>query len=594
MSIRRVVAVVCALMLAACAGRGVAPSGLPTVAASPTPPQSSGPTLVRESFTFLPPPPVSTNAAHHPLYVTADIASVQITLDSVNGSAPTTGGPLSVTTNLTITSCPCVVYGPGVPPGSDTFTLTAYDEPNATGNLIATASPTYTIASGQANNENVTLNGVPAAVSLVAPNATAGTAFRGPASISVTVEDGDGNTILGTYATPVSITDSDTSGASSITTSGSDNPQPGELLSSSDTATLGYNGLAIAPVTIAARAKTASTAASFAPALQPITITTPDLQNPGFAGVDLYATSGTGSTGTFSASEIGWTNAPYNQSFAATTASGCNNVATVAPASGTSFTATVAGAPTPGTCALTLADGAGQSQALTLAYTQFAYTNGVQSIVIPAGVTSIAVTAYGAGGFPGTTVPVGPTGGYGGEAQGIITTAQAGQTMYVVVGGVGTGSLTVAGFNGGGLGESEAGGVGGPGGGASDVRLGNDLLSDRMIVAGGGGGLGTSGSGGNGGGLVGSSGGGAEGGAGAGLSTGGVGGGAAQSGGLGNGGGASTVDGGGGGGGGYYGGGGGAAGGGGGGGSSYYDLLVSSPTTVAGVQSGNGLVILIW
>ncbi len=62
----------------------------------------------------------------------------------------------------------------------------------------------------------------------------------------------------------------------------------------------------------------------------------------------------------------------------------------------------------------------------------------------------------------------------------------------------------------------------------------------------------------------------------------------------GGGGGGGGGRGGGGGGGGYYGGGGGSTTGGGGGGSSYVDGAATSASTTSGVQSGNGLVILIW
>ena len=593
MKTRRIVAMLLVLVLGACGGGGVTPNGLATVAASPTPPQSTGVNLVRERFTFLPPAANSTNSAHHPLYVTDDIASVEITLDSVNGAQPSTGAPLSVTTNLTITSCPCTIYGPSVPPGTDTFTLVAYDEPNATGNVISAAMPTYTIASGATNIESVTLDGVPASLALAVPSATAGTAFASPQSISVTAKDADGNTIMGSYANAVTLNDADGSGATSLTTSGGDNPPADQLLSSSDVATINYTGLAIAPALITADAKGATASASFAPALQPVTITASDAQNPGFAGVDLYATSGTGSSATFTASEVGWTNSPYNRALVATAASSCNSIATVAPASGTSFTATAASTPVPGTCTLTLSDGSGQSQTVTLAYTQFTYSGAAQSIVVPAGLTSIAITAYGA---QGETCGFSGNGGPGGETQGTLT-VNGGDTLYVVVGGTfGNGG----GFNGGGSGAGATGPEGG--GGASDVRLGSALEEDRVVVAGGGGGgdnsAGLCDSGGAGGGLVGgapsygtATGGTQTAGGSGGSSSGNTG----QSGALGVGGNAAPVSGGyfGGGGGGYYGGGGGA-GSPGAGGSSYYDTSVTNASTTPGVRTGNGLVILIW
>ena len=336
-----------------------------------------------------------------------------------------------------------------MPPGSANFTLAAYDQPNAGGNLIATASPTYTIVAGQANNENVTLNGMPAELSLTVPSATAGTAFGSPQSISVTAKDADGNTILGSYAVPIAISDSDTSGATSIATSGSDNPPAGQLLSSSDTATIAYTGLAIAPATITVRANAAAGSASFAPALQPIVATTNyglyAQPNPNFVGIDFQ---GGLTTATITASEVGWTNAPYNKTLAITVPSGCASIGSVAPTNGTSFTATVSASPVAGTCAATLSDSSGQSQALTLAYTQFVYTGAPQSITVPAGVTNIEVVAFGSQGGALSGI----TGGQGAEVDAIMPAAAA-QVLWIYVGGnvSVTGALPAGGFNGGGV-----------------------------------------------------------------------------------------------------------------------------------------------
>ena len=323
MNVRAAVAALCVLVLCACGGGSRSILAPATIAASPTAPPTSS-ALVRPQFTFLP-PSASSSATRHPHYITANVASVEITLNSVNGAAPSTGMPLSVTTNISMTSCPCVVYGPDVPAGSANFTLAAYDQPNAGGNLIATASPTYTIVAGTANNENVTLNGMPAALSLTVPTATAGTAFATPQNMPVTAKDADGNTILGTYAVPIAVGDSDTSGATSITTSGSDNPPAGQLVSSSDTATIAYTGLAIAPATITVRANAATGSALFAPALQPILVTTnaSPAPNPNFAGVDFRPGN---PTETITASEVGWTNAPYNKSLAFAVPGGCASI----------------------------------------------------------------------------------------------------------------------------------------------------------------------------------------------------------------------------------------------------------------------------
>lgn len=76
-------------------------------------------------------------------------------------------------------------------------------------------------------------------------------------------------------------------------------------------------------------------------------------------------------------------------------------------------------------------------------------------------------------------------GGYGGYSKGTITLTKA-TTVYISVGGAGSSSSTAAGFNGGGTGISSGRG----GGGATDVRIGQNSLYSRVIVAGGGGGAG--------------------------------------------------------------------------------------------------------
>jgi hypothetical protein len=108
----------------------------------------------------------------------------------------------------------------------------------------------------------------------------------------------------------------------------------------------------------------------------------------------------------------------------------------------------------------------------------FVYTGVQQTFVVPAGVTSISVDAYGAQGgsnSPATNV------NYGGRVQADIPVTP-GTTIYIYVGEQPTG-LT-GGWNGGGTGET--GGKGG--GGASDIRIGGTTFADRVIVAGAGGG----------------------------------------------------------------------------------------------------------
>lgn len=277
----------------------------------------------------------------------------------------------------------------------------------------------------------------------------------------------------------------------------------------------------------------------------------------------------------------------------------------------------------------------------------FTYTGNTQTFTIPSCVASMTITAIGAGGGTGQSSS---NPGYGATAIGVMT-GTPGQVLYINVGG--QGSLTAGGFNGGGNGGVAATSSGAGGGGASDVRLGTNALSSRILVAAGGGGSGGNGYagpynpyGGNGGGgssfssatgvggqagqsSCGTSNNGGEaggsapsygtGGGGGGYTSGGGGGGQPSSttggygcngvlGGGGDGGGTGFTcggatggqNGGGGGGGGYYGGGGGMTGtggcnGGGGGGSSYANTTYFSSTSFSTpTSSGHGTITIVY
>ncbi len=124
--------------------------------------------------------------------------------------------------------------------------------------------------------------------------------------------------------------------------------------------------------------------------------------------------------------------------------------------------------------------------------TTYNYTGGVQTYVVPTGVTTIVVDARGAMG--GRDLYGYNRGGYGGRVQCSLAVT-SGSTINVYVGGVGpngNGSCCsvygAGGYNGGG--QSGQYGYGGGGGGETDLRVGGTALSNRVIVAGGGGGAG--------------------------------------------------------------------------------------------------------
>lgn len=268
--------------------------------------------------------------------------------------------------------------------------------------------------------------------------------------------------------------------------------------------------------------------------------------------------------------------------------------------SGDSYTFTVTAANAIGT-----GPASSPSSAITIpapVTVSFSYTGGEQTWVVPSGISSISVTAYGAAG--GTVDSSLAAGGLGGGVTGNVPVTP-GETIDIYVGGagsgVGNGSVGGGGYNGGGASV----GSGGGGGGSTSLFDGTTLL----VEAAGGGGAGYEASGGSGGGSAGLSG--------ATYQTGGGGYGGTQSSGggspspypgnsgsYGSGGEGGTLTGcaesyTGGGGGGYYGGGGGEAGsscgygygGGGGGGSSY---IPSGGSSTTGVNSGNGSVSITY
>lgn len=109
----------------------------------------------------------------------------------------------------------------------------------------------------------------------------------------------------------------------------------------------------------------------------------------------------------------------------------------------------------------------------------FDYTGSVQTTTLTPGTYKLECWGGQGGTYSGCI------GGYGGYSKGTITLTKT-TTVYISVGGAGSSSSTAVGFNGGGTGISSGRG----GGGATDVRIGQNSLYSRVIVAGGGGGAG--------------------------------------------------------------------------------------------------------
>jgi len=126
----------------------------------------------------------------------------------------------------------------------------------------------------------------------------------------------------------------------------------------------------------------------------------------------------------------------------------------------------------------------GASPVATAGTETFNYTGGTQQFTVPGGVTSLDVDVYGAEGET-----LNGTAGLGGRAS-VTLAVTPGQVLQINVGGDGSSG----GYNGGGQSGPSGFSPAGNGGGASDIRAGacaatsSCPISDRVVVAGGGGG----------------------------------------------------------------------------------------------------------
>lgn len=338
-------------LLIGCSGGGSTPSvGAQQPIPQASAPAQKAPQSVSVSFNIVVPTASGAKARRVPNYVSTATQSASITVAPSGGSA---GTP-------TVVNCTAACSGTiSAPVGSDTFAMNLYDTTNGGGNVLSTGTLTQVIVAGTANSVNVTFNGVVASLAIsLGASGTAGTAATIP--VTLNAFDADGKTIVGpgVYVnasdTPLTVTlgDSDATGATILSQTTATQPTSG--------ITMSYTGLAIAPASIGASATGITTnSTTFTPTLQPIVYSGPlNGSNP---NIQFGITSGS-----FSASEVGWTNAPYTKNLTATAASNCSTIGSVSPGSGTSFTATIAGSPTIGNCAVALGDNAGQTLGVTL------------------------------------------------------------------------------------------------------------------------------------------------------------------------------------------------------------------------------------
>lgn len=202
----------------------------------------------------------ASSTARTPKYVSPATQSATVSLQGQRaplGTVNLTPGSPNCTTGTNGLQCTVTV---AAPIGSDTFVIATYDGQNGTGNLLSTGTVTQTVALNATNTVALVLDGVVSTVAVILGSSSvqAGT----PAAVAVTVvaKDAQNNIIIGpgNYSSPVTLTNSDTSGVTTLSTTNVAGP--------ATSVTLNYTGASSLGATITPSAGgTPGTAATFTP-----------------------------------------------------------------------------------------------------------------------------------------------------------------------------------------------------------------------------------------------------------------------------------------------------------------------------------------
>ncbi|HEY6235469.1 MAG TPA: hypothetical protein VIW69_10240, partial [Candidatus Elarobacter sp.] len=223
-------------------GGGGAAVRVPPPVVTPTP--ATGPASV--DFTIL--VPRATSAfRRRPAYVSTLTQSVRLT---VNGGTPVVANVTSGSPNCTdgASGRSCTVHAQAAA-GAATIVVQLYGQPDGQGPVLSQGTTSANLSAGTSNPISLTLNGVVARIVLAlgTPAPPQGTAATIP--LTVTAYDAAGAAIVGDpFASPITLTDSDTSGATSISKT--------VIAAPSDAAnlTVSYSGAAIGSATFGATA----------------------------------------------------------------------------------------------------------------------------------------------------------------------------------------------------------------------------------------------------------------------------------------------------------------------------------------------------
>ena len=189
---------------------------------TPAPTSSSSPALSSTvAFTFTVPTPAPALRKRN-ITLPSNASSVKITLDSVDGSPAPSSSPTIA--NLTSSTSGCSGTNPltctvdvTAPVGTLVYTITVYGTTGASGTPVAEGDLSVTTTANTTTTAPSTLSGTISKIVI-----TMGGAAEEGAVVAVPVviqaEDSNGYTILGTYSSPITLSDTDASGQTSLST----------------------------------------------------------------------------------------------------------------------------------------------------------------------------------------------------------------------------------------------------------------------------------------------------------------------------------------------------------------------------------------
>jgi len=254
------------LVVACGGGSSGGSSGGSTSGGGPPTTLSTGTVQFTVTEPYTPAPPVASSSRTPQFAVPPSTQSVSVILTQVNGSPPPSPSVLNENLGSSLPGCTTssstltCQFSATAPSGSDSFSVLTYSQPNEAGSALGGGSLDVDVTTGQTVQAPATLSGTIASISV----AVVGSVPEGVPTalpIDVIAKDSSGNTIIGTYSNPITLADSDTTGATSLSA---------KSLTTAGAVTLAYNGSQMsAPVSISASASgvpaASITAASFLP-----------------------------------------------------------------------------------------------------------------------------------------------------------------------------------------------------------------------------------------------------------------------------------------------------------------------------------------